>query len=115
VPAVGGTTLTADPVTGDYVSETSWNGQSGLSQAREHLGTASATYTPVHRAQLTGISAHHAGQHVRVAGIALGARHAVAFPVPRGLQRVHLVYHIPDLYRTFNLVRLARSGEGFQA
>jgi len=33
VLAVGGTTLTADPVTGAYVSETAWNGQSGLSQA----------------------------------------------------------------------------------
>ena len=30
VLAVGGTTLTADPVTGAYVSETAWNGQSGF-------------------------------------------------------------------------------------
>jgi subtilase family serine protease len=31
VLAVGGTTLTVDPVTGAYVSETVWNGQSGFS------------------------------------------------------------------------------------
>jgi subtilase family serine protease len=31
VLAVGGTTLTVDPVTGAYVSETVWNGQSGVS------------------------------------------------------------------------------------
>jgi len=33
VLAVGGTTLTAEPVTGAYLSETAWNGQSGPSQA----------------------------------------------------------------------------------
>jgi len=31
VLAVGGTTLTVNPVTGGYVSETAWNGQSGFS------------------------------------------------------------------------------------
>jgi subtilase family serine protease len=31
VLAVGGTTLTVNPVTGEYVSETVWNGQSGFS------------------------------------------------------------------------------------
>ncbi|MGH3190987.1 MAG: S53 family peptidase [Streptosporangiaceae bacterium] len=33
VLAAGGTTLTADPFTGAYISETAWNGQAGPSQA----------------------------------------------------------------------------------
>ena len=48
-----------------------------------------------HRAQLVGIGAHHVGQHVRVAAVALGAGHAVPLPVPRRLQRVHREHHVP--------------------
>jgi hypothetical protein len=42
-----------------------------------------------------GIGAHHVRQHVRVTAVALGAGHAVTFPVPPGLQRIHPVDHIP--------------------
>ena len=51
-----------------------------LMGTRHHLDRPRARAVARHRAQLAGIGAHHVGQHVRVAGIALGAGHAVAFP-----------------------------------
>lgn len=41
-----------------------------------------------HRPQLVGVGAGHVGQHVRVAGIALGLRHPEPVPEPGRLQRV---------------------------
>ena len=66
-----------------------------LMGTRHHLDRPRARAVACHRAELVGIGAHHVGQHVRVTGIALGAGHAVAFPVPRGLQRVHPVHRVP--------------------
>ena len=47
VLAVGGTTLTANPSTGAYISETAWNASTSFTQPGEHRGAASATCTPV--------------------------------------------------------------------
>jgi subtilase family serine protease len=46
--AVGGTTLTANPVTGSYTSKTTWDGGTGsFSVPPGAWGAASATATPV--------------------------------------------------------------------
>jgi hypothetical protein len=47
------------------------------------------------RPQLMGVSADHVGEHMRVTGVALGARHRVPLPVLRRLQRVHREHLIP--------------------
>ena len=66
-----------------------------LTGTRHHLDRPRARAVARHRAQLMGIGAHHVSQHVRVTAVALGAGDAVTFPVPRGLQRIHPVDHIP--------------------
>ena len=66
-----------------------------LMGARHHLDRRSLRAVPGCRAQLVGVGTHHVSEHVRVAGIALGAGHAVAFPVPRGLQRVDRIHGVP--------------------
>ncbi len=60
-----------------------------------HLDRAGIRTVTGHRAELVRVGPHHVRQHVRVAAVALCAGDAVPFPVPRGLQRVHRVHHIP--------------------
>jgi hypothetical protein len=60
-----------------------------------YLDRAGVRAVACHGAQLIGVCPHHVRQHVRVARVALGAGHAVAFPVPRGLQRVHREHRVP--------------------
>lgn len=59
VLAVGGTTLTADPATGAYVSETTWNGQASLVQSNGASGGGfSRLYArPAYQDGVPGISA----------------------------------------------------------
>ena len=44
--------------------------------------------------QLVRVGADHVGQDVRIGGVALGAGHAVAFPISSRLQRVHRVHGV---------------------
>ena len=60
-----------------------------------HLDRRGLRAVPGHRPQLVGVGAHHVRQHVRVAGVALGTRHPVPFPVPGRLQRVDRKHRVP--------------------
>ena len=78
-------------------SRSSWRVRSQISV----LCTRATTFTASargavgrDRAQLMRVGADHVGQGVRVGGVALGAGHAVAFPVPGRLQRVHRVHRV---------------------
>ena len=66
-----------------------------LWRAGQHLEALHARAVARHGPQLVGVGADHVGQHVRVAGVALGPGHAKAVPEPGGLQRVHPEHHVP--------------------
>jgi hypothetical protein len=60
----------------------------GLFSLPEHLQALRLRAVARDLPQLVGVGADHVREHVRVAGVALGPRHAVPLPVPRRLQRV---------------------------
>ena len=66
-----------------------------LVRARHHLDGRGLRAVPGHRPQLVGVGAHHICQDMSISGVALGAGHAVPFPVPGRLQRVDREHRVP--------------------
>jgi hypothetical protein len=61
----------------------------------DHLDSLDLDGVTRDRSQLVRIGAHHVGQHVRVGGVALRARHSKAFAVSGRLQRIDRVHRVP--------------------
>ena len=66
-----------------------------LVRSGHHLDRLALGAVTGDRAELVGVGADHVGQHVRVGGVALGARHRVPLPVAGRLQRVDREHLVP--------------------
>jgi hypothetical protein len=60
----------------------------------DHLDRLGKVAVPGDRAQLMPVGAHHVGQDMRVAGVALGPGHTAALPVTGHLQRIDRIHQI---------------------
>ena len=67
----------------------------GLMGAGHHLDRLSPRAVAGDRSQLVSVGADHVRQHVRIGGVALGARNAQPVPEPGRLQRIDRQHRVP--------------------